>query len=102
MSRIRSIPSRLPSWHPNAKHESVGYAMSPPWRTRSTICPITRGCGLSGCTSKYLAMLTTYRHNFPEIVAMATSSGHDFREVVPIVRVRLPACDVTGRVSLAG
>ena len=54
--RIRSIPSWLPSWQPSAKQESVGYAISPSSRTRSTTCPIARRCGFSGCTSKYLAM----------------------------------------------
>src|SRR6266542_2101830 len=56
MARIRSIPSWFPSWHPSAKQESVGYAINPLSRTRSTTCPTARFCGFSGCTSKYLAI----------------------------------------------
>ena len=55
------MPSALPSWQPSAKHESVGYAISPPERMMSTTCAIARGWGLSGWTSKYFAMGTSVR-----------------------------------------
>src|SRR6266536_2639043 len=86
MARIRSIPSWFPSWHPSAKQESVGYAINPPSRTRSTTCPTARFCGFSGCTSKYLAIprepsaLSLFRQadgcgSDDEVVLVAAAAG---------------------------
>ena len=54
---MRASPSALPIWTPRAKHESVGYAITPFARTMSATCPMIRDWGLSGCTSKYRATL---------------------------------------------
>ncbi|GES27617.1 hypothetical protein San01_01030 [Streptomyces angustmyceticus] len=60
IDRMRSMPSRLPSWQPSAKQESVGYAMSAPERMLSATVLMVRRCGLSGCTSKYFAIRRAY------------------------------------------
>jgi hypothetical protein len=57
---MRSMPSRLPSWQPSAKHESVGYATSAPPRMLSATAEMVRGCGFTGWTSKYFAIRRPY------------------------------------------
>ncbi len=95
-----SMPSRLPSWHPSAKQESVGYAMSAPERMLSATWPMVRGWGLSGCTSKYFAIRRAYAVDAGNRRMQGTASGGVRRPAGHrTVRVAAPYAPYTGGVA---